>query len=368
MPERRLLVLLPKPMGLSPSQRFRLEQWAPHLAAEHGIRLDFAPFESRALTDLLPKPGKVAAKAIFTLRDFVRRSAAIARARDYDAVVVHREAALLGPAIYETMLAALRIPIIFDFDDAIWAPGQVLSQGVFSKLRFPSKTRSIIRRSAIVTAGNAFLADFARSNGATVEVVPTSIELADYPTVPEPSSSEPFVVCWTGSTPTLTHFEYARAPLEAFARQGRLRVKVICNVPPARAIEGAEMEFVPWSADGEAATLGACHVGIMPLPDDEFARGKCGLKALQCMSTGRPVIVSPVGVNLEIVKPGENGFLASSVDEWVTALNQLADSPELRARLGANARRTVEQQYSAETSAARFARAVRQALEGASAA
>src|SRR6476469_8487288 len=143
MPQRRLLVLVPKPKGLSPSQRFRLEQWAPHLAARHGIHLEFAPFESPALTKLLPMAGRVAAKSFLTLRDFLRRSAVVGRARDYDAVVVHREAALLGPAIYERMLSAFRVPIIFDFDDAIWAPGQVLSQGLFSKLRFPSKTGTI---------------------------------------------------------------------------------------------------------------------------------------------------------------------------------------------------------------------------------
>ena len=100
----------------------------------------------------------------------------------------------------------------------------------------------------------------------------------------------------------------------------------------------------------------------MPLPDDEVSRGKCGLKALQCMATGRPVVASPVGVNSEIVRDGENGFLASSTDEWVDALSRLAADGPLRARLGRTARATVEEGYSAEISAARFARAVERAL------
>jgi glycosyltransferase involved in cell wall biosynthesis len=358
MREIRLLVLTPKPKGVSPSQRFRLEQWAPHLAARHGIRLDFAPFESPALTKLLALRSHVPVKAYWVLRDFVRRSAILFRARRYDAVVIHREAALIGPAIYERWLAGMNIPIIFDFDDAIWSPQQARSQGQFSRLRFPAKTATICRLATAVTAGNDFLADFARKNGATAYVVPTSIELADYPTIAEPAADRPFVVCWTGSTTTLVHFEIARAALEAFAQRVPLRVKLICNEPPARPLAGAEIEFVRWSPRAEAETLGSCHVGIMPLPDDEIARGKCGLKALQCMATGRPVVVSPVGVNSKIVTSQVNGFLASSVDEWIETLSKLAASSELRARLGANARRTVEDNYSSEISAAHFARVV----------
>ena len=105
--------------------------------------------------------------------------------------------------------------------------------------------------------------------------------------------------------------------------------------------------------------MGDCHVGIMPLPDDEVSRGKCGLKALQCMATGRPVVVSPVGMNSEIVRSGDNGFLAATTDEWVEALTKLAADKQLRARLGRNARATVERGYSAEISAAKFAQSPR---------
>jgi len=118
------------------------------------------------------------------------------------------------------------------------------------------------------------------------------------------------------------------------------------------------MRFVPWSPEREAEELGDCHTGIMPLPEDEVSRGKCGLKALQYMATGRPVVVSPVGVNTDIVQNGTNGFLASSTDQFVTALLELANSQERRRDMGREARRTIEERYSAEVVSRAFAEVV----------
>ena len=358
--ERRLLVLASKPKGMSPSQRYRFEQWAPHLAADHGITRDLVPFESEALASLLYECGHVAAKAALTIRDYVRRAAVLPRLPDYDAIVVHREAALIGPAVYERLIARSGTPLIFDFDDAIWSHEQPWVNGIFSRLHFPGKTSTLCKLASAVTTGNAFLAAYAKQRNARVAIVPSSIELADYPLVPEAADKTRFVVCWTGSTSTLAYFEHARPALEQLAQAVPLTVKVICSKPPERPIAGAEMRFVPWSAQTEAQDVGDCHVGIMPLPDTEMSRGKGGMKALQYMATGRPVVVSPVGVNVDIVRDGHNGFLASSADEWVGALDRLARDPPLRAELGRNARRTVEEGYSATISAAKFARAIDQ--------
>lgn len=355
MPDRRLLVLASKPLGMSPSQRYRFEQWAPHLAREHRITLDFAPFESEALARLLYEPRHVAAKAFYTLRDFGRRSAVLGRAKNYDAVVIHREAALIGPAIYERLLARTGKPIIYDFDDAIWSPGQAWKNGLFSRLHFTSKTSTICKLAATVTTGNEYLAGYARKRNPSVSVIPSSIELADYPQAPEPENTGKFVVCWTGSTSTLVHFEHARGALEQLAARLPIVVKIICSRPPERAIAGAETRFVQWSPEREAQEVGDCHVGIMPLPDNEVSRGKGGMKALQFMATGRPVIASPVGVNTDIVQPGHNGFHAREAAEWVAALERLALDSQLRSRLGRNARLTVEAGYRAEASAAKFA-------------
>lgn len=357
-PARRVLVLADRPPGLAPGQRFRFEQWAPHLARDHAITLDLVPFESPGLAKILHQPGHRLEKIARVAADFARRSRVVAQSKNYDAVMIVREASLIGPAFYEKMVASRR-PTIFDFDDAIWSNLQGKGNGLFSRLHFYRKTSTLCRIATAVTPGNQFLADYARKQNSNVTVIPTSIELDDYPLVDEPASDMPFVVCWTGSTSTLVHFNHARDALEALAKKIPLVVKVICNVPPMTPIKGAEMRFVPWSQDREAAEIGACHVGIMPLPDDDVSRGKCGLKALQYMATGRPVVVSPVGMNRDLVRDGENGFLAANSQEFVDALLRLAESRELRRRLGAAARKTIEQDFSAEVVSARFARVIR---------
>src|SRR5205085_6413159 len=319
---------------MSPSQRYRFERWASHPARNHAIRLDFAPFESDALAQLLYEPGHLPAKGFWTLSDFVRRAAVLPRSSRYDAVVIHREAALIGPAFYERLLAWAGKPIIYDFDDAIWSPGQAWKNGLFSRLHFTGKTSTICKLASAVTTGNEYLAQYARQRNRHVAVVPSSVELAAYPELPESSEREKFIVCWTGSTSTLVHFEHARPALEQLAARVPLVVKIICSRPPERAINGAEMQFVRWSANREAQDVADCHAGIMPLPDDEVSRGKGGMKALQYMATGRPVVVSPVGVNTEIVRDGQSGLLARDTSQWVDALERLAHDTALRSRLG----------------------------------
>ena len=365
LPPRRLLVLANKAAGIAPGQRFRFEQWAPRLAREHGITLDLLPFESPGLTNILYQPGHLVEKGIRATADLIRRFNAVAKARHYDGVLLFREAALLGPAIHERLIAWTGTPIIFDYDDSIWSAQQEANNGIFSRLHFFGKTSTLCRIAAAVTPGNAFLADYAISRNSNVYVTPTSIELDDYPLISEASDTDRFVVGWTGSTSTLVHFEHARASLEQLARAIPLAVKIICNVPPSRPIEGAEMRFVQWSQDREAAEVGDCHVGIMPLPDNEVTRGKCGLKALQYMATGRPAVVSPVGMNLDLINDGVNGRLAATDDEFFEALLALARNPDQRRTMGAEARRTVERHYSAQAVAARFAAVVRSVTDGA---
>jgi glycosyltransferase involved in cell wall biosynthesis len=344
----RVLVFTVKPPGLSPGQRFRLEQWAPYVKASDDIEMEFLPFESPELTRVLYEMGKKPEKALWVLRDFFRRAAHVVRARKYDAVIIYREASLIGPAIWERVLAGLNIPFILDFDDAIWMPTQVSkANGIFAKLHFVGKTSTLCKLASAVIVGNNFLADYARERNRNTFVLPTSIDLSNYRVMPEAKPSDPFIVSWTGSTHTLYNFEAAREPLEKLAKKRKLVVKVICNKPPEKPIAGAENIFLPWKAEGEAEAVGDTHVGIMPLQDEPYMRGKCGLKALQFMATGRPVVLSPIGMNRDLIKNGENGFLATTTDEWVDALEKLASSPALREKLGRAGRQTIENAYAA---------------------
>lgn len=358
---RRVLAFVHKPKGISPGQRFRLEQWEPHLRGRHGIELDFEPFESAELTELLYQPGRVREKASLMVADFWRRRLAVLRAERYDAAVLYREVASLGPAIYERVLAHRRVPVVLDFDDAIWLPtpsGPRSVNGRFSRLRFAGKTRTIARLASAVTVGNTYLAEWSRRFCRDVTVVPTTIDLARYSVQPSLRNRDRFVIVWMGSFSTLKYLELVRRPIERLAAERRVEVRVVCDRPFEPGFAGATNTFVRWTADGEARDIGQAHVGIMPLDDTEYSRGKCACKALQYMAAGRACVVAPVGVNADIVKHGVNGLLAADDAEWYEALRALAEDEALRDRLALRGRATVEDGFSSEVGAAAFAEVI----------
>ncbi len=361
----RALALVSKEKGVSPGQRFRIEQWERALETQHGIKVEYAPFESRALSRVLYQDGKAIEKGVLLLRDTLRRRLALRGLRQYDVVIIYREAALVGPPIYEWLISQAGVPIVYDFDDAIWTTPNRIAGTInhrFRSLKFTGKTATICRLARVVTVGNEYLAAWARPYCPTVHVVPTSIELEAYPVQPPHPKEEPFTLVWSGTFSTLEHLELARGPLESLARRRPLRLTVICDRPLRRPMAGVDVRFVPWRADDEARAIGTGHVGIMPLPDDEFTRGKCGCKALQYMAAGRVAVAAPVGVNADIIRHGQNGFLASSEDEWVEVLDRLARSPDVRERVAAAGRVTVEERFSSGRSASLFANAVRVAV------
>ena len=347
----RLLTLVEKPLDRAPNQRFRHEQWAPHLARAHDIELTFAPFETPALADLMDRPGlrgrKLLYGAVATARRWMRRH----DVRQYDGAVILRSASLLGGAWFERYLARHRIPFIFDFDDAIWEPAPSWTRFVW---RAHARVPESCRLASAVTAGNEYLATYARRHNPAVSVVPTSIDLDRYPVQPQRPADAPFRVVWIGSRATLDYLDAVLPALEQLAERMPVTLRVVCNGPPRRASK-LRVEYVPWSPHIEVGALADCDVGIMPLPDTPFARGNCGLKALQYMAVGRATVVSPVGVNRDIVRSGENGLWAGGTDEWVAQLERLARDPALRARLAEAGRRTVEAGYSGTVAAAKFA-------------
>ena len=359
----RVLALVQWPTGLAPSQRFRLEQWAPRLEREHGIILRLAPFASPELVRAMGRRGRRARKLALIARDFARRWARRRETLGYDAVVVAREAAMIGGPLVERWVAARGIPLIYDFDDAVWLRRADGGRGFSWLLRMPAKTGEICRMASHVTAGSGLLAEYARRFTPHVTVLPTSIELARTPMLPPAREDHPFRVVWSGSRATLQYLALAAPALAELGRRVPTVLRVICDAPPP-SFAHVQVEYIPWSPASEVEGMADTHVGIMPLPDTPTARGKCGLKALQYMAAGRAAVVSPVGVNRQIVRHGKNGLLADSAADWVTVLERLARDRGLRERLGAAGRRTVEHGYSAEATAAAFARVVRAVVAG----
>ena len=345
----RLLAIVPSVYDTSPGQRFRLEQWEPHLR-QLGVEITYEAFEDPQLSATLHKPGHVTAKMRLIANAIRRRAALLRNLRDYDAVYVFREAALLGPPIFERLAHRSGVPTIFDFDDAVFVAYVSPSNGYLSYLKFPAKTKTICRLATHVIAGNPYLADYARQTNQNVSIVPTTIDTEKYSVLPRERNPVP-VIGWSGSFSTVQHLDSLASALRRLAKTENFRLVVIGT--PVYKLDGVDVEALPWRSATEVSDLRQIDIGIMPLPDESWSRGKCGLKALQYMALGIPTVCSPVGVNSEIIQDGANGFLAGTDDEWVAKLTQLLHDEKLRARLGAAGRETVETKYSAAVQAPR---------------
>jgi glycosyltransferase involved in cell wall biosynthesis len=355
-----LCALVPYPPDTAPSQRFRVEQWLP-LLERQGITIDLLPFADESLLKLLHQPGRRAAKAVSNLSRSARRCADVIRARNYDAVLIHRAVSIGGPAILERVIALLGRPIIYDFDDAIFKLHTTEANRHFGWLKFPGKTATICRIAGHVVVGNAWLADYARRFNPRVTIIPTSIDTGHYRRAPGNGANGKLVIGWTGSSTSQTHLEMFAPLLRELKRRREVELRVISNREPV--LPDVEYVWRPWSAESEVEDLSHFDIGIMPMPDDEWSKGKCALKALQYMAMGVPTICSAVGANCEVIQHGVNGLLAASDEEWIRNLELLIDDPALRQRLGPKGRRTVEERYSMNACAELFAGVVRQTVE-----
>jgi glycosyltransferase involved in cell wall biosynthesis len=360
----RALALSPVPYE-GAGCRYRVAQYIPHLAAQ-GIDLEIAPFFDREFFALVYQPGRTARKTLLFLRQAMGRLRTVLQHGRYDLVVIYREAMPVGPPVIEAMLAAAKVPLVYDFDDAVFLANTSDANRWIGALKNPQKTGAIIRQCDQVIAGNEFLATYARRFNRSVHVIPTSIDVdlfvprAESPPTGVPASA-PITVGWIG-TPTTASYLTPLAPvLRALAAEHGFEFHVAGSTT-ALAFEGVLTRNRQWSLDREVELFNQCDIGVYPLPDDDWARGKCGFKAIQFMSCGVPVVASAVGVNREIVQDGVNGFLASTPEEWRQKLSALMGDADLRRRIGAAGRRTIQERYSLQVNGPRVAAVIGAAL------
>ncbi|HWN98999.1 MAG TPA: glycosyltransferase family 4 protein [Blastocatellia bacterium] len=356
----KVLALVPYPLGQAPSQRYRIEQWQPYLEQER-ISLDLSPFATEGLMRVFYRQGHLPSKAWGLAAACIRRSLQLTELRRYDAVLIHRAACLAGPAVLERAIALSRKPFIFDFDDAIYLLHTTSANEPFGWMKFAGKTASICRASAHVVVGNSYLADYARQYNPQVTIIPSSVDTERYCPRGTETFNPSIVVGWMGSSTSQTHLEaFAPVMRELFTRPG-VELRIISDREPI--LPSVPFVWRRWSPEREVHELAQFDIGIMPMPDDPWTRGKCAMKALLYMSMGVPVICSAVGTNREVIVHGSNGLLASTSEEWVAGLDRLVADPAERERLGVAGRHTVEERYSKEHCAARFARVIEQTIE-----
>lgn len=307
--------------------------------------------------ELIHAPRAWSAKLALLLRGVRRRLRDVRAARNFDLVLVHRESFPIGPAWVERLLRTMRVPYVFDFDDAIYLPAASEANRRLAWLKGAGKTKEVVAGASLVIAGNNHLAQWARRYARRVTVIPTTVDTERYQ-VRERPVSDGVCVGWSGSLTTIVHLRLLEPVLRRLQREEGIRIRVIGDA--SYRIDGAEVESLDWRAPSEVGDLSAIDIGVMPMPDDEWSRGKCGLKALQYMALGIPAVISPVGVNREIADGGA-GILASTQDEWLAGLRALIADVELRSRIGAAGRARVEERYSVAAAATLWERALREA-------
>jgi glycosyltransferase involved in cell wall biosynthesis len=355
----RILALSPVPYE-GAGCRFRIAHYIPYLATE-GIDVTVAPFYDRQFFRLVYEKRRLARKAWHFLKQTAARLATVARAGRYDAIWIYREAFPVGPPLLEAMLHGLRRPLLYDFDDAVFLPNTSAANRYVGKLKYVQKIGRIIGYCDEVIAGNEYLATYARRFNSSVHVIPTSVDTHVFvPRSGGPSAAAP-VVGWIG-TPTTAAYLLPLGPvLSALSVHTEFTFRMSGAAPLT--IPGVRVEFPSWSLEREVELFNTCDIGVYPLPDDDWARGKCGFKAIQFMACGVPVVASPVGVNREIIDDGVNGFLADSAPEWNRKLTRLLADANLRRQIGAAARRTIEERYSLDVNAPRVAGVMRHLVE-----
>ena len=348
-PLKALKVLVLTKYGrLGASSRMRFLQYLP-LFAQEGLHVTVLPLLSDELLSLRYQQGTYGMWSL--LKTYARRLRALMVRQQFDLVWIEKEALPWWPLWLE--LALLRgVPYVLDYDDAVFHNYDQHTNFWVRRL-FGCRLDGLMAEAALVVGGNHYLAQRALNAGAQrAEVVPTVIDLSRYPHPPQksatvlaalPAADDLPRVVWIGSPSTLRYLQVIHEPLKALAARHPFVLRVIGG--DAVDLPGVQLEVVAWAEATEVENISACHVGVMPLFDSLWERGKCGYKLIQYMACGLPVVASGVGVNPEIVRHGENGFLANTAEEWVTSLGKLLQSPSLRRQMGAAGRQRVENEY-----------------------
>jgi len=351
--KKRILFICQHRPDRSPSQRFRFEQYLNYLT-ENGYECHHVFLLSEKKDKIFYASGKHVKKVLILFTSFwilIKQS----YFRKYDIVFVQREAFMLGTSYFERRFAR-KSKLIYDFDDSIWIhqTGTIRSNNKFFYfLKNPDKTQDIIKFSHIVFAGNNYLADYALQYNDNVKIIPTTIDTDIY-RVSSNTNKNKLCIGWSGSFSTIIHFEFIINALLKVKKNYRERVyfKVIGDETFVN--QELDIQGLPWIKSTEVKDLSEIDIGIMPLPNDEWTKGKCALKGLQYMALSIPCVMSPVGVNKDIIQDGVNGFLADRQEEWVEKLSKLIDSKDLREKIGKKGREKVIQSYSFESQKDRY--------------
>lgn len=325
---------------LGSSSRVRFYQYFPYLHSQ-GVQITSAPFFDDEYVRRLYSNQTVG--FFYVLQAYLKRMLQVVQSSRYDLLWIEKELFPWLPAWAEQILALFGISYVVDYDDAVFHRYDMHHSKVVRML-LGHKIDHVMRGAALVIVGNEYLAERARQAGARrVEYLPSVVDVPRYGES-KGAAGSPFRIGWIGSPVTAPYLAHIQDALTLLSHDADIQVTLIGagNTTPFPDIHTT---MLPWDERLEHSIAELFDVGIMPLEEGPFERGKCGYKLIQYMAGGIPVIASPVGVNQQIVEPGINGYLATSTEEWVTALQTLIRDEQLRSRLGKAGRKKAEEMY-----------------------
>ncbi|GIV33708.1 MAG: glycosyl transferase [Chitinophagales bacterium] len=347
-----VLFLVPYPQGEAPSQRFRFEQYFAHLQRA-GIRYTVSSFIDRDTWKILYKKGHLGAKLLGMVKGIFRRIRDVFRAHQYDYVFIHREAAPFGPPVFEWLIArVVRKKMIYDFDDAIWLENVSESNRVFSRLKWYGKVQSVCQWAHLISVGNDYLRDYALQYNRNVVVNPTVVDTEHHYNRLKEHREGKVVIGWTGTHTTLRYFETVCPILKSIEEKQNVEIRVIADMLPAVPLK--TLQFIRWNKTTEIDDLLTFDIGIMPLVDNAWTRGKCGFKLIQYLALSIPAVASEGAMSRKIIDHQVNGYICQTPEEWEEALLSLINDTSRRKQFGLAGRKKIESHFSVTANAPAF--------------
>lgn len=350
---KRALFGVPYPVGESPSQRFRFEQYLGALR-DQGWGIRIISFWSPAAWRILYVKGRGFRRLLHAAAGVARMLRLLILAPGSDVIFIHRGVVPFGPPVVEWIIArVMRKKVIFDFDDAIWMPSSVTEPFWLRAAKCYWKVDKLIQWSYAVSAGNEFLRHYALALNRNSRYVPTTVdtERSHFHSRPVRPSHR-VTLGWTGTHSTLPHLEALDSLLARVVNELPVCLLVIANERPRFSFNQVEVRL--WSKETELSDLREVDIGLMPLPDNPWSQGKCGLKLIQYLALGIPAIATPIGVNAQIVEDGKSGYLCTKDDEWYESIRKLVRDADLRRTMGEAGRLHVLNHFSVKSNTENF--------------
>lgn len=338
----KVLALVPYHLDYCAGQRFRIELWEKELV-KRGIDIKYLSFTDQDLTDVLYQSRKIPKKIFLMLRAFVKQLKNTISADKPDVVFIYREAALVGPPLIEKVIRRWNIPIIYDIDEPHFIPNMSSVNKGFSFLKFFYKFDELIKTSTSIFAVNKAIADYTEKLNDDVSIVPMAVDVERYKPSEKSVTNKKPIIGWVGTWSNQPNIAAAVPALRKLRRENEFTFRIIADIPID--FEGLDVEFFKWDFDIEVPLLQDCDIGVIPVKESDWSPWKFFFKTIQFMSLGMPVVASSTGSNVEIIEDGVNGFLVNTDQEWYEKIKLLINNPELREKMGQEARKTAVEKF-----------------------